>query len=484
MPFCPREDYNNSAVNYRKVPLLYRDSTKYFLKEINLLQECCYIFRNDEGICAHFVFYDSGIIDLRTINFNIIIHDEKDEIYLPECTVSVHYEDDDKFIVRLTGIMKLNYSSVFMRINWITKYNGQKINIEQSFSKITAGERKQIKLIQEMRNKYANVHRNSCLRKRAYICDVEHSAWNFYPFLKQPLDEILISTNTLRTYKPNLPSENTFCQFSQNDIKIDIKCTYTPNYYCALHFVRNYVPVSQSFDGNIVSYTLSIAKEHLELIMLLYYLNGGDQEVESFLYSEHPAMQLKKGLDMLLLKYEDCDIFEKSDVVLSAKETLNNYFSSLEVIKKKTYKALLKSKETHGRWSREYQLYSLIKILFPDAIFQYSAPWLERQTLDIFIPSENFAIECQGEQHYKPVDFFGGEEGFVQTKVRDAEKRIKCGNQGVTLIEWPYYRTIFMNTVLCILATYYPNSQIFQERIEQFSKKTSISTMESLLFNH
>ena len=36
---------------------------------------------------------------------------------------------------------------------------------------------------------------------------------------------------------------------------------------------------------------------------------------------------------------------------------------------------------------------------------EYSTKWLGKQRLDFYLPDFNIAIECQGEQHYKPVDF-------------------------------------------------------------------------------
>ena len=47
-------------------------------------------------------------------------------------------------------------------------------------------------------------------------------------------------------------------------------------------------------------------------------------------------------------------------------------------------------------------------------------------------------IECQGEQHYKPVAFFGGDTMFCEQMKRDAIKRDYAAAKGICLFEIPY----------------------------------------------
>ena len=47
-------------------------------------------------------------------------------------------------------------------------------------------------------------------------------------------------------------------------------------------------------------------------------------------------------------------------------------------------------------------------------------------------------IECQGQQHYKPVEIFGGDEQFAKQQLHDEAKRKYAENLGVPLIEIPY----------------------------------------------
>lgn len=71
--------------------------------------------------------------------------------------------------------------------------------------------------------------------------------------------------------------------------------------------------------------------------------------------------------------------------------------------------------------------------------------WNDKLKLDFYLPDFRVAIECQGLQHFGPVDFFGGEEGYLDNSQRDEAKRELCLVNGVRLlyfsnlgIEYPY----------------------------------------------
>lgn len=68
---------------------------------------------------------------------------------------------------------------------------------------------------------------------------------------------------------------------------------------------------------------------------------------------------------------------------------------------------------------------------------QKTFEWLKLKNhlyLDFYLPKYNKAIECQGIQHFKPVDFFGGEEYFIKTIERDNIKQKLCENNGIKII--------------------------------------------------
>ena len=54
--------------------------------------------------------------------------------------------------------------------------------------------------------------------------------------------------------------------------------------------------------------------------------------------------------------------------------------------------------------------------------------------LDFYLPDFNIAIECQGLQHFIPVELFGGEEQFQIRKKRDFIKKELCEKNGITIL--------------------------------------------------
>ena len=90
------------------------------------------------------------------------------------------------------------------------------------------------------------------------------------------------------------------------------------------------------------------------------------------------------------------------------------------------------------KWYSEVELFKLVKIYYKDALYQYRSRWLGQQSLDIFIPSLNVAIEYQGIQHYEPVKCFGGDSAFKERRLRDRKKKELCQENNIKLIEWKY----------------------------------------------
>lgn len=87
-------------------------------------------------------------------------------------------------------------------------------------------------------------------------------------------------------------------------------------------------------------------------------------------------------------------------------------------------------------WVAETALFYEVRDAFPDeTVIQHGRPkWLGRQHLDVFMPDRGIAVEYQGEQHDRPIDFFGGEEAYKKNVERDRKKLELCKRHGIRVI--------------------------------------------------
>jgi hypothetical protein len=101
------------------------------------------------------------------------------------------------------------------------------------------------------------------------------------------------------------------------------------------------------------------------------------------------------------------------------------------------YRLSINSKKIGEAWISETELYYNIKSHYKNIeVIQHGKPdWLGRQHFDVWIPSLKIAIEYQGKQHDKPIEFFGGEKAFIKNQERDLKKKKLAEKHNVLLIE-------------------------------------------------
>jgi len=59
--------------------------------------------------------------------------------------------------------------------------------------------------------------------------------------------------------------------------------------------------------------------------------------------------------------------------------------------------------------------------------------------IDLYNDELKLGVEVQGDQHYKFIPFFHrNKDAFVKQRYRDEMKKMKCKEEGITLIEIPY----------------------------------------------
>lgn len=199
-----------------------------------------------------------------------------------------------------------------------------------------------------------------------------------------------------------------------------------------------------------ISFRAKLSTENLhmiELMVLFYYTRfsqnallvnrKNNEEAVTLLGKYNNIMRLNNIYDTAANEKERKDILDNL-IMQKAYTLIKNSYKSLKEERSEIYAELIANNGSSSRWKSEQQVYAIIRGEFEDAIYQYTAEWLGRQSLDVYIPSLNVAIEYQGRQHYEPLEIFGGEENFKIQQHRDIKKKQLCAENGVKLIEWKY----------------------------------------------
>ncbi|MFY1047322.1 hypothetical protein [Chryseobacterium sp. GP-SGM7] len=147
--------------------------------------------------------------------------------------------------------------------------------------------------------------------------------------------------------------------------------------------------------------------------------------------------------DMLVInnnysrQYIDWDkkIYSSDEVKKIFYSRLKNNYRSLE-----NHIRQQKGFDEVGSYVMEKHLLQLVTKEFPNytIISQHSPKWLQGQRFDIFIKELNVAIEYNGIQHFKSIDFFGGDEGLAKTQFLDTQKRERSLKNGVKIFNIDY----------------------------------------------
>ena len=112
----------------------------------------------------------------------------------------------------------------------------------------------------------------------------------------------------------------------------------------------------------------------------------------------------------------------------------------------------------------EHKIMNLLKKNNIDYMFQYPLNWEKNPNghylrLDFYLPKYNLAIECQGRQHFEPVNKFGGEERFLENIERDKRKFNLCKIHNIDVLyftetkrkEYPYPMITNFNDLISMI---------------------------------
>ena len=130
------------------------------------------------------------------------------------------------------------------------------------------------------------------------------------------------------------------------------------------------------------------------------------------------------------------NVREKDDVWRRADEILKQADSGrYDGVERSTYSRPI------YKWVKEELVLKLTKKLYKqyNVISQHKpffliSPFGGQMSYDIYIQELKVAIEYQGEQHFRPVDFFGGKESFEKQILRDKEKLRLSEEHGIKLV--------------------------------------------------
>jgi hypothetical protein len=84
----------------------------------------------------------------------------------------------------------------------------------------------------------------------------------------------------------------------------------------------------------------------------------------------------------------------------------------------------------------ELKMLGLIKEIFPKEKILYNTRprWLKRMQIDVYLPKLKIGFEYQGQQHFMPVELFGGKEAFIKQVQRDKLKKEICQKRNINLL--------------------------------------------------
>ena len=103
-------------------------------------------------------------------------------------------------------------------------------------------------------------------------------------------------------------------------------------------------------------------------------------------------------------------------------------------------------------WANETLLFSIIRSIFTDFndsefIRHYRPNWLEGLELDIYIKRLNLGVEYNGQQHYNPIEYFGGLDSHREQVERDRRKARLCKERGLNLLIVKYDEPLKVNYI-------------------------------------
>lgn len=107
---------------------------------------------------------------------------------------------------------------------------------------------------------------------------------------------------------------------------------------------------------------------------------------------------------------------------------------------------------------------------------EFVFPGLNGFRFDFYLPELNTAIEYDGEQHFKAINFFGGEEGLQKNQKRDKIKNEFCLKNSITLYRIPYWEENKLNIILTEIFKEKSSTTIEKYKVIEQSKEQAVGS--------
>lgn len=127
---------------------------------------------------------------------------------------------------------------------------------------------------------------------------------------------------------------------------------------------------------------------------------------------------------------------------LDDEENIESQDKDIQNFKIRTYL----NKKYNGKYPREDKLYKLVSKILKDKNINSTIERSKKITegrllsLDIYFEynGKKIGIEYQGQQHFEPVELFGGDIKFIKQKEWDKEKQKICKDSNIELVYFTY----------------------------------------------
>lgn len=189
-----------------------------------------------------------------------------------------------------------------------------------------------------------------------------------------------------------------------------------------------------------------ICPKHGEQLISYYNLKNGQGcfhcgvERRTFKLTISNEEFIRRGIELFGDKYsyEKVDMYNRTEdnkVIVTCKE-----HGDFEVLPTNFYKGVGCPICQESSLENEFRIFLEKNEI--EYEYEKKFEWLGKQSIDFYLPKYNIGIECQGGQHFIPVDKFGGIDKLIETQKLDEKKKILCKENNIKLLYYTNLRGI------------------------------------------